>query len=544
MAILNKILKTGTSKINNPLDKRRIVFFNYLIVFCVIATVFLGLLTIGFGYFSQAITCSVAAVLCSALLILNKNGFTDLSRYLFLVISTSLVSVGTYINIRNNQFVDSENMLIAVMAITMFILDGKRKHLAFWLVFSLFIYFKVEIHLHTDYSINSLHFLLSLTNNLILGIILYAFLVAFRSILVKALDRSAQHEKTLFSMIDNVPVFLALVNKEGEYLIANKKYASNFHIDKKAIVGKNRTEVLPEKLIKDQHSYFQRAQQGEAVSFLQETHLPNDTIISANGKYEPIFGYDGKVEAITICVDDVTPLIKAQEALKVANETKDKLFSIIAHDIKSPLNMFETFLNMSDQSDMSAKEFFVYQNMLKERLSSLTSTVNELLEWSRMQLGGINAYPAMVNVSEVVNENVDLFDSLIKKKNIDLKVDASADITAWIDENHFKVVIRNLIHNAIKFTNGGGTVKVDSNQNDSETIVRVADTGVGMDSATVDRIIKKEIQDSQAGTEREMGTGLGLSLSIGLLEKNNCEISVESEPNKGTTFEIRIPHHA
>lgn len=543
MAVLNKLLQSGIGHSENSLDKKRVVFYNYLIVFCIVTTVFLSVLTSAFGYIPQALLSFFAALLCSGLFVLNKKGFVDLSRYLFLIISISMVSVGTYINLRNGLNVESENMLIALMAITMFILDGKRKHFAYWFVFVVFIYFKVLVHSSAGSS-DSLPFILSMINNCILGIVLYAFLVAFRYILAKALDSSEQDERTLFSMIDNVPVFLALVNRDGDYIIANKKYASNFHIDKKSIVGKNRSEILSKKLLRNQKEYFERAQQGESVSFLQETQLPNGTVISANGKYEPLVGQDGQVEAISICVDDVTPLIKAQEALKVANETKDKLFSIIAHDIKSPLNMFETFLDTSEQAKMSSKDFFVYQDMLKERLKSLTGTVDELLEWSRMQLGGINAYPAVVNVCDAVNENVDLFDSLIRKKNIDFKVNTSNDISAWIDENHFKVALRNLIHNAIKFTNGGGTVEVNSAQNDNETIVRVADTGVGMHSATVDRIIKKEIQDSQAGTASEMGTGLGLSLSIGLLEKNNCEISVQSEIDKGTTFEIRIPNHA
>ena len=296
-------------------------------------------------------------------------------------------------------------------------------------------------------------------------------------------------------------------------------------------------------MIKNQQQYFERAQKGESVSFLQETHLPNGTVISANGKYEPLFGVTGEVSAITICVDDVTPLIKAQEALKVANETKDKLFSIIAHDIKSPLNMFETFLNMSEEAKMTSEEFFGYQKMLRERLGSLTTTVNELLDWSRMQLGGINAYPAMINVCDIVNENVDLFDSLIKKKNIEFKVSECEQAVAWIDENHLKVVLRNLIHNAIKFTNGGGKVEVNADRTERETIVRVMDSGVGMSSSTINSIINKEIQDSQVGTASEMGTGLGLSLSIGLLEKNNCSINVQSELDKGTTFEIRIPNN-
>ena len=427
------------------------------------------------------------------------------------------------------------------MAITMFILDGKRKHFSFWIVFTIYMWLKT-ISLQSEGATDSFHFLLTVINSVIVGIVIYVFLLAFRNILVKVLDKNEQTERRLFSMIDNVPVFLALVDREGNYILANENYATNFRVSRDEIIGKNRREILPAKVLENQKGFFEKAQNGEAISFLQETRLPNGTTISANGKYEPILSETGEVEAITICVDDVTPLIKAQEALKVANETKDKLFSIIAHDIKSPLNMFQTFLNVSEQADMSPKEFFSYQNTLQERLYSLTGTVDELLEWSRMQLGGINAYPAIVNVFDVVNENVDLFDSLIKKKNIEFKVSTPSDVSAWIDENHFKVALRNLIHNAIKYTNGGGIVEVHTNQTDQETVVRVADSGVGMDSNTIDSIIKKEIQDSQAGTEREMGTGLGLSLSIGLLEKNNCEVSVESELNKGTTFEIKIPN--
>jgi len=523
------------------LEKRRQVFFNYLILFCSGAVCVLGLTTLYFGFVMQTYVCLVGFISLNLLLILNKQGKIDIAKYLFLTITTSLITIGTFVNLEKGYFTEVENMLLPLMAVSMFLLDGKRRHLSFWFVFGIFFWLKV-VSLQSEEIENDIHFIFTLLNSVIVGVFIYLFLIATRTLLFKALDRNEQTERRLFSMIDNVPVFLALVDKEGNYILSNTNYAANFHLNRDKIIGNNRNEVLPKKVLENQKSFFEQAQKGESISFLQETKLPNGTTICANGKYEPIINEQGDVEAITICVDDVTPLIKAQEALKVANETKDKLFSIIAHDIKSPLNMFQTFLNVSEQAKMSPKEFFSYQQTLQERLNSLTSTVDELLEWSRMQLGGINAYPEMVNVCDIVNENLDLFDSLIKKKNIAFKVNASNDVSAWIDENHFKVALRNLIHNAIKYTNGGGTVEVLSNQTAKGTVVRVADTGVGMDSTTIDSIIRKEILDSQAGTEREMGTGLGLSLSIGLLEKNNCEVSVESELNKGTTFEIKIPN--
>ncbi|MBC6425423.1 MAG: PAS domain-containing sensor histidine kinase [Ekhidna sp.] len=543
VGILKTILKFGIIHTYDALEERRLVFFNYLILFCIVTITVLVFVTFYFNFFIQALICGVGLALFVLLLLLNRGGNVNISKYLFLIITSTIITIGTLVNHKNGYFVDSENLLLPLMAITMFIFDGKKKHFSFWLVFGIYLWLKI-VSVEVEGTKNEFHFILTVLNSIIVGIVTYVSLVAFRIILVKALHKSETTERRLFSMVDNVPVFLALVDKHGKYILTNENYAASLKISRKEIIGKNRSEMLPAKILENQKEFFERAQQGEAVSFFKKTRLPNGTIISANGKYEPIFDEEREVEAITICIDDVTPMVKTQEELKVANETKDKLFSIIAHDIKSPLNMFQTFLNVSNQADMSLKEFFKYQEILKQKLTSLTGTVNELLDWSRMQLGGINAYPAMVNVCDVVNENIDLFDSLIKKKNIEFKVNASCNVSAWIDENHFKVAIRNLIHNAIKFTNEGGTVEILSNQNEKETIIKVADTGIGMDSETINSIIKKEIQDSQAGTQREMGTGLGLSLSIGLLEKNNCDVSVKSEINKGTTFEIKIPNHS
>lgn len=538
---VKNILKWGVERTFDPLENRRIVFFNYLLLFCFVLTLGLAAITAYFGFNPQTLICLSATTVISSLLFLNYRGKVSISRILFLLLSNVLIVLGTLINVRNGFFVETENMLFGVMAISMFLIDGNRKHFAYWLTFTVFLLLKIN-SLTAEGVSDGFYLSLALINNIVVGLVVYAFLAAFSMILVKALDRNYKNERRLYSMIDNVPVFLALVDKDGKYILANEKYVNNFQMDKRGLTGKFRSDVLPTKVLENLKENFTRAQNGESVSFLQQTELPNGIVISANGKYEPVFDDKGEVESITICVDDVTPLIKAQEELKIANETKDKLFSIVAHDIRSPLNMFHTFLDMSEQADMSKEDFFEYQQTLKQRLSSLTGTIDELLEWSRMQLGGINAYPAMVNVSKVVNENIDLFDSIIKKKNIDFKVTSPSHHKAWIDENHFKVVLRNLIHNALKYTNGGGSVHVESDQSDDITIVRIMDTGVGMDAKTIDSIIKKEIQKSQAGTDREIGTGLGLSLSLGLLEKNNCEIEVTSEKNKGTAFEIKIPN--
>ncbi|MEP1034771.1 PAS domain S-box protein [Ekhidna sp.] len=489
----------------------------------------------------QARLCLTSAILLSFSLFLNRRGKIPISKSYFIWTGVALVSAATLTFTNQEIYVDTENMLVIGMAISMLLIDGMQKHLTYWLIFLIFVAIKIDLLNAQGVELGTVY-TLTLLNNLVVASILYLFLFVFRSILIKAFDRSDQHEQTLRSLLDNTPILMALVDKDGNFILVNQNYANRFGYKRRDLIGRNRKEVLPESIFEKHEPMFQDALlSGKQVAFLEETSLPDGSMISANGKYEPILSSDGVVESVAICVDDVTELVRAHKALKVANETKDKLFSIIAHDIKSPLNLFHSILNLNHDDVISKEQFIDYQNSLKQRLEALTGTVNELLEWARMQLGGISAYPARVNVSSVVRENADLFHTLIQRKNIDFKIDAPSEMEAWIDENHFKVAIRNLIHNAIKYTNGGGHVHVTGNQTEKETIVSIEDSGIGMSTEQIQSIIKKEIQKSTAGTDKEMGAGLGLSLSLGLLEKNNCNISVVSEVDKGTRFEIKIP---
>ena len=536
-----KLLKLGMNYAQSPLDKRRIAIFNYLILFALIVAVSLGLVTYAFGFVYQPFICVSASLLFVLAFYLNGRGAIELSKMFFVIASVGLISLAKYLNIQDGLSVGVENMLFAGMAISMFLIDGLKKHLIYWLIFTTFISLKV-LEFDSAGLLFGTTYMMTIINNFVVAGILYLFLYVFRSVLVKAFTRSDQHEQTLRSLLDNVPVFMAMMDLEERYILVNQNYADRFKMDTEDIVGKKRSEVLPSHIYNKQKPMFKKALKGKPITFLEESELPDGSTISANGKYEPIKDADGKTIAVTVCVDDVTELVKTQEALKTASETKDKLFSIIAHDIKSPLNLFQSILNLKNDDVITNDQFMEYQESIKDRLSKLSGTVDELLSWSRMQLGGINAYPAKVNVNSVVQENAELFDSLIKRKNIDFKIDASPEIEAWIDENHFKVALRNLIHNAIKYTSGGGFVQVIGDQTEKETIVSVVDSGIGMSSQRIESIIKKEIQNSKVGTDKEMGAGLGLSLSFGLLEKNNCDVSVMSEPDKGTKIEIKIPN--
>lgn len=458
-----------------------------------------------------------------------------------MLVSTILViALGTYFNLTSGLDAESENILYAAMAITMFLIDGHIKHIAFWTTFLVLLALKSMAHIQQDLPFD-VQFTFIVLNNTALGLILYLSLQVFKSVLVKAFERSEQHEQRLYSLIDNVPIYMALANVKGTYLLSNERYAENFGLKKKEIVGRKRESVLPEHVYEVQEPLFEKAKKGETVSFLKETVLNGGKTISANGQYVPILDSNGKVEAVTISVDDVTELVKIQKELKASDETKNKLFSIIAHDIRSPLNLFQSLLNLNIDGVISKKDFLDYQKGLKSRLDSLSITVDELLDWARMQLGGIKAFPTTVYVQKLVHDNVEVFDALIKKKQLKIDVDVSDDITAWIDENHFKIAIRNLLHNAIKFTQDFGLIKVVAAQRQDAISFSIKDDGVGMTKDTIASILKKNVQKPTIGTAQEKGSGLGLSLSLGLLENNNCTINIHSELGQGTMVEVWVP---
>lgn len=540
ISFFKHILFLGADQAGSSLERRRIVLFNYLIVFCFSVCLALTIITSILGLGLQSLICLSGIIFFSLALFFNHLGKISFSKSYFICFAVLIISVGSISYLEKGLFVDAENILFAAMVVSMFLFDDWKRHLYFWVIYAVLITLKIAV-LDYQNAPFDISFIMVMVNNTVVVAVLYLFMYVFKSILITTLEKSARHEQALDTLVDNVAIFMALVDKDQKFLLANHNYAERFGLTKEEIVGKKRSDVLSPDILAEHQPALDRALKGEKVTFIGETNLKDGKQISVNGQFVPIIGMNGEVEAVTICIDDVTELVITQKELQSANETKDKLFSIIAHDIRSPLNLFQSILNVSHDDIISKEEFLMYQEGVKEKLHSLTVTVDELLDWARMQLGGINAYPSHVNISMIIDENAKLFKALIEKKQIDFSIDITEDLLAWIDENHLKVAIRNLIHNALKYTRKGGSVKVESNKADNQILISVSDTGIGMNAKKVEAIMNKELQKSEAGTDKESGTGLGLSLSIGLLEKNDCEIYVLSEVEKGTTVEIRIP---
>lgn len=229
--------------------------------------------------------------------------------------------------------------------------------------------------------------------------------------------------------------------------------------------------------------------------------------------------------------------------LKDLNATKDKFFSIIAHDLKNPFNTLMGFselmlLNMDAYDKKQISEFI---NIIHTTSKNAYSLLENLLDWSRSQTGRIEIKPDIINLYSLVEENINLLKGIAGNKNISLINDVNSDTLAYADPNMINTVIRNLISNAIKYTSKGGNVTVSSEVNGEFAVIHVSDSGIGIKAENIEKLFRIDVNYSTRGTEDEQGTGLGLILCKEFIQKNNGTIGVESTYGEGSRFTFRLP---
>jgi PAS domain S-box-containing protein len=226
------------------------------------------------------------------------------------------------------------------------------------------------------------------------------------------------------------------------------------------------------------------------------------------------------------------------EELKYLNETKDKLFSIIGHDLRGPIGNLTSMLKVLASGDEDVDEE-LKNDFLKSMIDSAESSyilLENLLDWSRSQRNAIIIKKEIYEIKPVVEEAISLLSGAAGKKNINLTMEIEPGLSAFFDGNTISTVIRNLISNSIKFTKEGGRIIIRAIKENGLVQFSVSDDGVGMDQSKLESLFKKETYITTSGTKGEKGSGLGLSLCKDFVEKNGGELKVESEVGKGTTI--------
>jgi len=231
--------------------------------------------------------------------------------------------------------------------------------------------------------------------------------------------------------------------------------------------------------------------------------------------------------------------------LKQLNATKDKFFSIISHDLKNPFNSILGFSELLEKNFEKypvekTKQFIINIHQTAKKTFEL---LENLLEWSRLETGKVKPTLQSVKLEEIISDEIELLNCAATQKYITLMSDCPADLIVFADKNMVRTVLRNLISNAIKFTEINGIVEVAAEENHKFVSVSVNDNGIGIVKDNLENLFKIDKETSTLGTQGEKGTGLGLLLCKELVELNKGKIEVESEIGVGSKFKVKLPKY-
>jgi signal transduction histidine kinase/uncharacterized protein HemY len=237
-------------------------------------------------------------------------------------------------------------------------------------------------------------------------------------------------------------------------------------------------------------------------------------------------------------------LSQSQEFLEKTNAAKDKLFSIVAHDLKSPIASIKGFTELlaTNPDAFTLAEISELGKKMNDSLHNLNQLLDNLLKWAMSQSGLMEFHPQEIFCRDFIESNIQIYQPIAEKKSILLKSPTdNCDLKLYGDSNMLNFVLRNIIHNAVKFTDHRGSIHVTSAVSNGKLKIMVSDTGVGMSPEVLNNIFNIDRRKKSLGTLHEKGTGLGLVLSKEFMDKNGGHIEVSSELGKGTTFTLYFP---
>ena len=239
-------------------------------------------------------------------------------------------------------------------------------------------------------------------------------------------------------------------------------------------------------------------------------------------------------------------LTEAEKKVKNLKTSKDKYFSILSHDLRSPFNSLLGFTDilMEDFDDLSPEEIKKYVGIVSGSAHNLLNLIDNLVQWSKLQRNKLEFQPETAKLKGEVNYIFDLMKENAEKKNIVFMNKVGDDVNIFADKTMFHSIMQNLVSNAVKFTAKGGRVVVEASAKKDCTEIIIADTGIGIKKENLDKLFRFEKTFSTKGTENELGSGLGLVLVKELIDKHNGNIKVSSVEGKGTAVFVELPFNS
>jgi len=357
--------------------------------------------------------------------------------------------------------------------------------------------------------------------------------------------------KFLEVLVNTLPIAVYYQDQNQVFQGCNDDFCRLINKSRAEIVGKKSMDLFNPELCEILSNQNKILQNSDGIQTFEA--LLN---VNGNNKIETIFhqanfkNYDNKIVGIIGCIINIQARKMAErkleeyaDELKKINSSKDKFFSIIAHDLKNPfitlLGLTEALLE--DYYEMKDEEILEYISQLRKTSKSAYQLLENLLQWSRSQTGRLKIEPSKFDIYTIIEEILTLTSTASLSKKITVQNLVPANLHVFADREMIKTVIRNLLTNAIKFTNEEGLVSLSSEIGDVQVKIVIEDNGIGIEESLLSNIFSLDRNYSTPGTKNEDGTGLGLILCKEFIEKNNGNIWVESKQGKGSKFIFTLP---
>ncbi len=349
------------------------------------------------------------------------------------------------------------------------------------------------------------------------------------------------------NIVEGTRAILFSVNKRGQFTYLNEAACNKLGMNNRDLIGKFYLKFVHIESRSETHSTFSEQILNPTPNISVDVRImpKSGNNIWLNLLVNPIYK-DGNIEGLSAVGLDITDRKKIEEEIKLKNDQlikldaeKDKFFSIIAHDLKSPFNGFLNLTElMADSNEkFSLAEFTEKSKMLNEAARNLYKLLENLLEWSQVKKGSIIYTPKDIALVKLVLQSINTINPRAVQKGITIINDAVDVQNIYADEKMIGTILRNLLSNAVKFTRTGGKVIVKSERSNNGTIeISVTDNGIGIAENDIKRLFKVEEKVSSKGTDGESSTGLGLILCKEFVNMHGGKIWVESEEGKGSTF--------
>ena len=554
------IINLGVSEDKSLFELRKIRLVNsFSLIAAGLMILFSGLnLSIG-AYIQALLIFSGCLFIAIPSIYLNKIGKHDWAKYYFIGLGLIFIDLVTFRAVFNFQNRYNEVFLIGFSTLTVVLLENPAKSIFFIFIALSTLAMITVRQLLADLPITN-DIIMAYMNTLVAYSCIYFFINIFkkeqlRSVevlehyskeleekekeIIKQRDEIFANRLLLRSTLDSLPLFISMLDMDGKFLIANSKYEKALKKPISEIEGRHYRELLPSDMMDTHESHIIKGLAGETIEFEDTTSLKSGRLIHSIGKYIPIFDAHNNQVALAIYVVDITKLKQTEAELISLNDTKNKLLSIISHDIRSPLNSLKGLLSITSEMDEST--FETYTAKIATQLEVVTFSLDNMLNWAKTQMDGFSINPEEVSLNKLIDDCLPLFEERIKEKNIVIVPLKQKDLNVYVDPESLKLVIRNVLSNALKYTPNEGKIELDVVNDYDQLILNIIDNGIGISDENIKQLNEGITSvSSRKGTNGEKGTGLGLSLSIEILNKNNGELKL-ARNKVGTTAQIILP---